>query len=68
MRVQCKPSVGRFRSFRKCNAPDFVKEGKALFGSNFYEKYEVNYLWNFIKESFINICDKHAPFFQCGKG
>ena len=47
MRVQCKPSVCRFRSFRKLNAHEFVKEGQeceALFGSNFYQTCDVNYL------------------------
>ena len=61
MRVHCKPLVCRFRSFRKFNAPEFIKEGEKLFGSNFYETNDVNYLWNYFKEYFIMLCDKHAP-------
>ena len=67
MRVQCKPVVCRFRSFRKFNASEFVKEGEKLFGPSYYEMYDVNYLWNYFKESFIKLCDRHAPFVSVRK-
>ena len=67
LKVQCKPKIRKFRSFKRFNVPDFVREGESLFGDEFYNAHDVNYLWKHFNDTFIKLCDKYAPFVSVRK-
>ena len=65
---KCTPKISHYTTFRNFEVDRFVQDIEQCDWSDFYDKESnVEAMWGEFKQSFIKICDKHAPFVNVKK-